>query len=61
MPKKESYIVTMSIERISPTPDLSEILETVELGTFNNEEEARECLNDILEGNGYEDEDEPAE
>lgn len=51
------YLLLLQIEnQISPT--VSAIVETVELGSFPSEKEARELLEEILEANDFEAEDE---
>lgn len=52
------FSLTLSLERSGSTPDLAEIMETVELGTFETEDEARECLQAILDAAEIEVEDE---
>lgn len=42
------FIVQMTIEHFQ-TPKISEIIECLEIGTYQTEDEARQVLNDILE------------
>ncbi len=56
---KNKFLLTLNIEQ-SRANDTSEILETVELGTFRSEDEAREILETILEAADFEEEEEEA-
>jgi len=54
----ETYVLLINIEhQISPT--VSAVVETVELGTFSSEQEARELLEEILDAAEFEDEENP--
>ena len=54
---KKPFMLTLNIEH-SRQNNTAEILETVELGEFKSEAEAREILETILDAAGFEEEEE---
>lgn len=49
MPKTTNYSLTLNLEKDDGNPDLAQIIECIELGTFESEDDARACMNLILE------------
>jgi hypothetical protein len=60
VPMKKSFTVLITIEEESKGNN-SRICEELELGRFDSEEAARECMTEILEDAGYEEEETDAE
>lgn len=59
--KKKSFTVLITLEEEESHANNSRICEELELGRFDNEKDARECLAEILEDAGYEEEEDDAE
>lgn len=51
---KSKFTVVLTIEETGKTVD--RICEELELGRFDSEDEARQCMTEILEDSGYEEE-----
>lgn len=58
--KKPSFILTLCVERLRNN-STTEIVDSVSLGEFENESEAREALEEILENAGLVEETEDAD
>lgn len=57
---RSGFILTMSIENAT-RPNVSEIMETVELGQFETIEEARSAYEDLLEVAGFDEAEDESE